>query len=306
MSKNKKNTNFLLILTSSLLFFLVILLNPTLNNALKVLGINIFNRDVKVTLLGDVMLGRSVMTKSISENNYSYPFEEVKEKLNTSDIVFANLENPLIENCPQTTTGMIFCAREEMVEGLIDANIRVVTLANNHTKNYGLMGLGNTEKVLNNNGIETTGFGKLVVKKVKGIDFGFLGYNFVVKGPSEEEIQQISASSEKVDVLLVGIHWGNEYQSKPNSFQTSTAKQIVEAGADIIAGHHPHWVQESEKIENSLVYYSLGNFVFDQMWSENTKKGLAVELTFRDGKLINKKELPTYMSSWARPEFIGN
>ena len=87
--------------------------------------------------------------------------------------------------------------------------------------------------------------------------------------------------------------------------QRDWATFMVEAGADVIAGHHPHWVQEIEYIDEVPVYYSLGNFVFDQMWSEETKKGLVVKLTFEDGEIVNEELLPTYMSFHAQPEFVN-
>jgi len=300
--KKYKNNNFLLIL-SSFLLLLVVFTSPALNNAMKVLGLKYFERNVKITLLGDVMLGRSVMTKSLREGDYSYPFNKVSEKLSYSDVVFANLENPFVENCPQTDSGMKFCANEKMVEGLVNANINVVNLANNHSNDYGKKGQANTVSVLSNNGIDFVGYGNLVVKNIKGTNFGFLGYNLVSKRLTSNQIREIEDASNKVDVLIVGVHWGNEYQSNPNRFQINTAKQILNAGADVISGHHPHWIQTDEIVGDSLVYYSLGNFVFDQMWSEKTKEGLAVELTFRDGELINTNKLFTFMSSWAQPEF---
>ena len=79
---------------------------------------------------------------------------------------------------------------------------------------------------------------------------------------------------------------------------------MVDSGVDVIVGHGPHWVQDVEYINNKPVYYSLGNFIFDQMWSEETKKGLAVKLIFEGDKLIKEERLPIYMSSWAQPEFI--
>lgn len=265
---------------------------------------SIFSNNTTILLAGDTMIGRSTMTESLKKNNPAYPFEKVKEKLKQADIVFLNLENPIIEDCPQTNSGMIFCAGPKMIKGLKESGVDIVTLANNHSKNYGQKGLEETIQRLNDEGIETVGYGNLVVKKVKAINYGFLGFDFLTKEPKQSDYELINQSKGKVDVLIVGVHWGVEYTDKANKYQKEWAKKMIENGADIVAGHHPHWIQEKEEIDGRPIYYSLGNFIFDQMWSEKTKQGLVVELTFKNGKLINTKELFTYMSSWAQPEFI--
>lgn len=250
------------------------------------------------------MLGRTIMTKSLDLGNPNYPFEKVSDELNEADIVFINLENPIVSNCPRSFEGFKFCADPAMAEGLVTAGIDVVNLANNHSRNYGESGLSETVEILGEKEILTTGLGKLVVKESRGIKYGFLGFDFLSKTPKENDYELVAKSVDKVDVLIVGVHWGAEYRSEPAEIQKQWAKELVEAGADIVVGHGPHWVQGAEYINEKPVYYSLGNFVFDQMWSEETKKGLIMKLVFRDGKLIREEKLPTYMSSWAQPEFI--
>ena len=302
--KNIRITSFPLIILASFLFLFSYITNPKVKGVVDDFGLSIFGRNTTIILTGDVMLGRSVMTKSMKEKDPTYPFKKVAEKLKKANLVFINLENPIIENCPETNTGMIFCARPQMIEGLEYAGIDIVTLANNHSKNYGQKGLEETIQNLNENNIETVGYGNLFTKKIKGTKFGFLGFDFLTKIPKESDYNLIQESKNKVDVLIVGIHWGAEYASRPTNTQKQWARKIIEYGADVIAGHHPHWVQEKEEINGKPVYYSLGNLVFDQMWSEKTKQGLVVELTFRNGKLTNTTELSTYISSWSQPEFI--
>jgi len=262
-----------------------------------------FARDVEIIITGDVMLGRTVMTKSLDSGDPTYPFKKVASKLAEADFVFVNLENPIIENCPRTSTGLKFCADPKLTSGLKLAGVDVVTLANNHAGDYGKGGIEKTVEFLKEAGIEAVGLGNLVIKEKKGIKFGFLGFDFVSKSPKDEDFKLVSDSDKKVEVLIVGVHWGEEYKDKANKFQREWAKMLVEKGADVVIGHHPHWVQDSEPIEGKPVYYSLGNFVFDQMWSEKTREGLVIKLTFRDGRLISEEKLPVYMSSWAQPEF---
>jgi len=260
--------------------------------------------ETTIMLTGDVMLGRTVMTKSLDLSNPSYPFEKVSDELNEADIVFVNLENPMVSNCHRSYESLIFCADPAMVEGLVTAGIDIVNLANNHSRNYGESGLAETIEILDEKEILTTGLGELVVKESKGIKYGFLGFDFISKIPKENDYKLVAESVGKADVLVVSVHWGAEYRKEPAEIQKQWAKKLVEAGADVVVGHGPHWVQGMEYINEKPVYYSLGNFVFDQMWSEETRKSLVIKLTYRDGKLVKEEELSTYMSSWAQPEFI--
>jgi poly-gamma-glutamate capsule biosynthesis protein CapA/YwtB (metallophosphatase superfamily) len=124
--------------------------------------------------------------------------------------------------------------------------------------------------------------------------------------PDEEDFNLIRQSDAKVDVLLVGVHWGAEYRKEPAEIQRRWAKRMVEDGVDVIVGHGPHWVQERQEFLGRPVYYSLGNFVFDQMWSEETKSGLAVRFIFKGKKVVAEEELPVFMRYWAQPKFVKN
>ena len=274
-------------------------------------------KDDEVTLIlgGDVMLGRTVMTKSLDEGNTNYPFEKVGEKIKEADLVYVNLENPIIDNCQRHYEGLIFCALPSMLDGLTNNEINIVNLANNHTLNYGQSGLDETVKHLTERNISYAGLGNLTVKEVKGTKFGFVGYDFLKDEDYEKFKGLVERSDELVDVLVVAAHWGAEYAAEPNKYQKSWAKDLVDLGADVIVGHHPHWVQSSEKIDRpaksdgsdrapALVYYSLGNLVFDQMWSTKTREGLVMKLTFKGKELVKEEELPIYMDNWAQPEFV--
>jgi poly-gamma-glutamate synthesis protein (capsule biosynthesis protein) len=101
------------------------------------------------------------------------------------------------------------------------------------------------------------------------------------------------------------VHWGVEYTSTPTQTQTQIAGDLVSTGADVIVGSHPHWVQTIYKIDGKPIFYSLGNFVFDQPWSEETKKGLIIRLTYKNGRLIKIDRLPTYMQNLAQPQWVN-
>ena len=268
------------------------------------LNLNVLPRQTSIMFVGDVMLGRTVMTTSLNKDDPSYPWHKVADKLNYADLVFANLETPVVENCPSKTDGMIFCADPRMVEGLKYAGVDVVTLANNHTLNYGKEGLAETKKILAGAGIEYTDQ-SLAVREVNGVKFGFLGFEFVDSDITDDQLELTRALNDQVDTLIVGVHWGSEYQDKAGAKQREIARKLVNAGADVVVGHPPHWVQDMEHIGDKPVYYSLGNFVFDQMWSEETRHGLAIKLTFDSmGKVVGEERLPIYMKDWAQPEWV--
>ncbi|OGM19987.1 hypothetical protein A2714_04940 [Candidatus Woesebacteria bacterium RIFCSPHIGHO2_01_FULL_38_9] len=299
-------------------------------NSLSPKSDTIPNSDVSILLTGDVMLGRTVMIKSLESGDPNYPFLKVAGTLRSADITFVNLENPIIANCPKYESGFIFCALPAMVKGLTFAGIDVVNLANNHSRNFGEKGLEETVKILKDNGILATGLGRLVTIERDGQVFGFLGFDFTVKNLTEADLKLIKESDTKVDILIVAVHWGVEYTSTPTKQQREWARQMADAGADVISGHHPHWVQGIECFEkpkgvdtipplgwnrftpqdntcpsnSTLVYYSLGNFVFDQMWSEETKKGMVVELNFLDSELQSINQQKTYMFKSGQPQFV--
>lgn len=257
---------------------------------------------VVVILGGDVMLGRTVEITAKQQKDTRYPFLAIADEVRKADIAYVNLENPVLPNCPPHESGFIFCANPEMTEGLVFAEVDIVSLANNHTRNYGQKGIDETVRILNKKGIAQTGLGELIVLDKKGVRFGFLAFDLTSRKLTEDDLSLIRESNPKVDVLIVAPHWGVEYTQKPQEYQRGWARQMVTAGADIISGAHPHWVQDTEYIDGKPVYYSLGNLIFDQMWSEPTKKGVIVRLTFEDKKLAKEEFLPTYMKNWAQPE----
>jgi poly-gamma-glutamate capsule biosynthesis protein CapA/YwtB (metallophosphatase superfamily) len=262
----------------------------------------------QTTLLftGDVMLGRSVNVTSLAKNDPTYPFIKVVEKMKDADLTIVNLENPIVENCPKKNDGMIFCADPQMIKGLTFAGVDVVSLANNHTLNYGKEGLEQTKKYLTDVNIDYADT-HLATKKVNGVTFGFLGFEKSQLGNpqlSNQEVQLIKQANNQVDVLIVLMHWGVEYQNTALPGIQKLASELVDLGTDVIIGSHPHWVQNSEHINGVPVYYSLGNFVFDQMWSEETKKGLAVEITFEGKQIVKEKQFPVYIRQLGQPEWI--
>ncbi len=287
-------------LISSLIAFLIALI-PSFSNPINNLPV----KQTTIIFTGDMMLGRSVMGAAIDSNDYFYPFRNTYEFLKKADITFGNLENPIIDNCQRHKGGFTFCTTKDIASGLKDSGFDLVTLANNHTNNYGADGLSQTKEHLNSIGIKSVGYGNLEIIEKNNITFGFLGFDLVTSQINlDNNIDLIKTSDPEVDVLIVSPHWGVEYKDTANKFQQETARRMLEAGADLIIGHHPHWVQNYEEINGKPVYHSLGNFIFDQAWSEETKKGLLLKITFEDKDVVNKEEFKTYTPKIGQPIII--
>jgi len=261
-------------------------------------------KPVTLIAVGDIMLGRSVNAKMRKLNDFHYPFLKTADFLKSADLTFANLESPFYDGCPTTNTGMIFCADSRAIEGLVFAGIDVVNLANNHLRNYGETGMKKTVELLNKNNVSIIGLNdNLVQKEIRGTKFGFLGFDLTSGYQEEKMIKTVQENSLRVDVLIVSFHWGAEYAKEPTEKQVELAHKTIDAGAALILGHHPHVIQRVEDYHGAKIVYSLGNFIFDQPWSEATKRGLVGIFTFQGKKLINSEFKEVYIKDYSQPEF---
>jgi len=263
-------------------------------------------RDLRTILFtGDVLLARSVNFKIWQAGDPKLPFHRVADTLRAADLTFVDLENPLVESCPLTNEGMIFCGDLKNVLGLVDAGVDVVSLANNHTLNYGPKGLSETTALLRANGLTPIGFGEFVVKEVGGTRLTFLANDDVNAKIDPAQLEdQIAQALTRADFLVVYFHWGDEYTSLPNARQRQLAHLAIEAGANLVVGSHPHWIQAVEVYQNVPILYSLGNFIFDQEWSRKTKEGLAARCTFYRDKLVDIELLPVLIEDYSQPRWL--
>lgn len=258
---------------------------------------------------GDVIPARSVNAKVVGLNDFTFPFKKTADFLKRADAVFINLESPLIPNCPVTIEGMIFCGDRGNVQGLTYANVSVVSIANNHMANYGLKGIGETVALLKRNNIAVTGNGESAILTIKEKRFGFLGYNDVENfaGIASADVNQIildvSELKKDVDFVIVAFHWGIEYVSDPTQRQRELAHAAIDAGADLVIGNHPHWVQGIEQYKEKFITYAHGNFIFDQMWSRQTREGVLGKYIFNDTGLIDVQFYPVIIDDYSQPRF---
>lgn len=256
---------------------------------------------VTLGLVGDLGLGRYITTISRRKNDFSWPFQQISPWLESHDFNLANLESPIIADCPEGKTGtFIFCGDSKFLPYLRDSKF-ILNLANNHILNYGQDGLIQTKNFLSQNNI--TYFPEFTTKIINSLTFGFLGYDFISNSKLDPKIliADVKKYSSQVDYLVVSLHWGNEYLSSPETWRINLAHQLVDAGADIIFGHHPHVWQNYEIYKDKPIFYSFGNFIFDQPWSSETTHSQIAELTLSKTKIEKLKLYPIEIKFSSQP-----
>lgn len=267
----------------------------------------------KVTMIatGDVIPARSVNTQVSRRKDFTWPYLKTVDVLQDANITFINLETPLIADCPITVEGMIFCGDAQNVDGLVFAGVDIANLANNHAGNHGLTGINSTRDLLQKNGIQVVGTGGPIYKEVHNIRFAFLGYNDIgykqdpLAWTDEDKIaSDIKQAKENSDIIVVTYHWGVEYRDQPDSRQKQLAHFTIDAGADLVIGNHPHWIQPVEMYKGKLITYAHGNFVFDQQWSLKTKQGVVGKYTFYNKQLTDVEFLPVLIQDYGQPSFL--
>jgi len=237
-----------------------------------------------ILFVGDIMLDREV-ENLIKKNSALYPFQKISQLTRGVDFVFGNLEGPIVENPPNfSIDSLTFAFSKDTLKGLLFGNFNLLSLANNHTLNMGENGLVETRKFLEEAKINFVGdplkcSGEFLDEEN---NLTFLAFNKTYSyGCSDEKIIETIKSAKFLNpenFVTVSMHWGNEYNLASSPSQQKLAYKIIDAGADLIIGHHPHVVQEVGIYKNKLIFYSLGNFIFDQYFSKDTQQGLAVGL----------------------------
>jgi poly-gamma-glutamate synthesis protein (capsule biosynthesis protein) len=265
----------------------------------------------RLIFAGDVMFSRAVRREILGTHDSSLPFRKIAPLLKASDIVFVNLESPFSDQGPYPAGGLIFHAAPEMVEGLQLAGVNIASTANNHARDCGPRGVEFTLAWLRSHGIRPVGSAETeqaahegVVFARNGVRFGFLGYTFDQSNGNWKDIdprialadpaamaRDVAALRQRCDVVIVSMHNGVEYQPAPSQAQTAFAHAAIDAGAKLVIGHHPHVVQPSERYRDGLIYYSLGNFVFDQYQREATQHGEVVQISFLGREILATHEI---------------
>lgn len=257
---------------------------------------------------GDIIPARMVNVKTTSVNDFVLPYKKTIDLLRPADIRFGNLEAPLMDACKVSREGMVFCGTSKHIEGLTYASIDIVNLANNHAGNYQEAGVEETIRHLTQAGIAHTGTGSATVMNVKGQKWAFLGFSDIsgtccgLQTADIPAIQvQVRQAKKQAELVIVQFHWGTEYKEDPDLRARQLGKATIDAGADLVIGNHPHWVQGVEFYKGKLITYAHGNYIFDQMWSTETRQGVLGKYTFYDNQLIDVEYFPIMIDDFVQP-----
>ena len=284
---------------------------------------------------GDLMLGRQVGREMREAGDHALPFRFVASRMAAADVTFGNFEGTMSCGDGRPRNRPPFAAIPDAIEGLRLAGVDVLSLGNGHIGDYGPRGVVETVRVLRDAGFGTTGAGanseralEPAIVERNGVRFGLLAFNGSAEIPAatssrpgpyavpmapyfrldtkalERMVAAVRELSQSVDVVIVYPHWGDEHTFFFNSDQQRVGRALIDAGADLVVGTHPHWVQGIQRYRDGLIVHSLGNFIFDMHWFEEPRRGFAVEFTFWGARLMQMELLPVFIDARYRPRFL--
>lgn len=277
---------------------------------------------IKLLFFGDVMLDRHVGEK-ISRYGLDSLFSKIEETSFTEgyDLVSLNLEGAVTNEGQHYKPDNLydFAFKPQIVAELKKYNFNFFNLANNHLSDQGKRGVEETYQNLSDLGFYYSGCQDAylspatsssqiilgenlpaldynncsdIILNIKNKKIAFLGISLVYKEIAENDIlNRVKSLKERSDLVIVNIHFGNEYQGQSNNRQKTLARKMVDEGADIIIGHHPHVIQDYEVYQGKPIFYSLGNFIFDQYFSAETQEGLAVQIILTENKFEDNSNI---------------
>lgn len=239
-------------------------------------------KSVKLLAVGDILLSGSV-AEMIKNNGHEEPFTFVLEEFKKTDLVFGNLEGPFSNRGNPLKNKCCLYSPPETLKSLKSAGFNVLSLANNHIFDYGYEGFEDTISLLKENNISWFGAGRNLkeartpaIVSINNLSIGFLGYSWDFIGsinvaknkfgtaPLSEKLilEDVKKLRERTDMVVVSLHWSYDRENYPLPSQRKLAHKIIDAGANLILGHHPHVLQGIEEYNSGVIVYSLGNFIF--------------------------------------------
>lgn len=264
-------------------------------------------KDGRITLafVGDIMLDRKVKESILINGggDFRYPFEKIYKSLREYDILFGNLEGPISDKGRDFGSLYSFRMDPKAVEGLAFAGFDILSLANNHIGDWGQEAEEDTLTRLERAGILSAGTDYL--PKIIDINNTKIAFLAFYSAPETEIKKSVELAKLNADIIITSFHFGEEYQKEPNDYQKRLARLAVDAGANLVVGHHSHVIQEVELYNNSYIAYSLGNFVFDQDFSEDTMKGMLLEVVIKNKKITTVAPKRIRINSNFQPELIN-
>lgn len=289
-------------------------------------------KEIKIMAVGDISPGDHYFSmghgvrSSFERNGHKFIFEKVKGLLQQADIAFCNLEGVIsdVELKPESFESFAFRGSPEMAEGLKEAGFNIVNIANNHIMQHGVNAFNETISALKKVGIKPLGINiedntfssSPIIIDSNGIKAGFLGYSLVKEAYSPDYVpysvgqadairKDIRELSQVVDFVLVSCHFGTEAMKNPSKAEVRFAHGLIEAGANVFIGHHPHVFQPIERYGKGIILYSLGNFIFDLFWDERFAHSGIVEIRLSTKKKPEVKIYPVSINKLCQPELIA-
>ena len=281
-------------------------------------------KSLSLNAVGDIMFDRRV-SQMINQEGGGWPFAGTSGLLADADLTFANLESPISSRGERLDVkDVTFRGNPAALSGIRDAGIDFVALANNHIFDYGLEAYQDTVSALDQNGIRHAGagpniesaFAPTIIDTTNSTKVGFLAYSEIVPlwfvpenskhgiasarlNPKlvEEKVAEVKKDT---DFIVVSIHWGQEYTYKLLREQNALAYRLIDQGADVVLGHHPHVIQEIEIYKGKLIVYSLGNFVFDPLQAK-TAESILLRAQIDEAGLETLEIVPVVISSAGQP-----
>ncbi|MBE5038916.1 CapA family protein [Ructibacterium gallinarum] len=265
-------------------------------------------RQITISCAGDCTLGTDVsfggrtlpVEAEAQGNDYSWFFRNVKPIFASDDLTIVNMEGTLTTGGSREDKTFAFRGDPAYVNILTKGSVEAVTLANNHSRDYGEISFTDTKKYLEEAGI--TWFENLntAVKEVKGVKVGLIGL-YALNGTAESNLPKAmeQVKQEGAELIVVQVHWGVEGSTVPEQSQIALAHAAVDAGADLVIGHHPHVMQGIEEYRGRMIVYSMGNFCFGGNQNPRDKDTMIYQQTFtlRDGKVQDKLDYVVYPCS---------
>lgn len=258
--------------------------NKTVSFTISAVGDCTFGTDENFAYEG------SMPAKYDEVGDFNYFFENVKSVFEADDLTIVNFEGTLTDSTTREDKQFAFKADKSYAEILTDGFVEAANLANNHSKDYGEQSYNDTMDALDEAGITNFGYDRVAIKKVKGIKVGLVGTYVLadglgVKDSMEKNIQDLK--DEGAQVIIASFHWGEEKAEYPNEVQVELAHAAIDAGADLVLGHHPHVLQGIEQYKGKNIVYSLGNFCFGGNMYPSDMDTMIFQQTFtlKGGKL---------------------
>jgi len=284
-------------------------------------------KTLSIIFIGDVSFSRGVGQMIKLQKSANYPFAKTVGYLKNADLTIANLETPITEGRDIQNGEMVFRSNPGTEDALKWAGIDIVNLANNHTPDFEEIGIKDTIEYLTNAGIKFMGAGEslnqaiepLIIEK-NSIKIAFVSFTDPSLVSPKYEATETSAGTafmkldllkttitkakNQADFVIVSMHSGTEYELEPNNTQVTFAQSAIDYGADIVIGHHPHVIEPIRQYKGKYIIYSLGNYILDQMWSQETREGLIAKIIITEKGVESIAFNTTQIENYSQPRII--